>query len=105
MSEQATDSTDQETTEDHHHGPCGPWGDMNPGDIHRKMWMFGRMMSGKGSRGPFGGRGRGSRAQRWMYDNPTDEQIVEFLEEHQRDLEQQIADVRTRIEDIKARSA
>ena len=101
MNEQATDTTDRDTTEDHH-GPCGPWNDMQ-----RKMWMYGPMfarMAGRGARGPFGGRGRGSRAQRWMYENPTDQQIVEFLEEYQRDLEQQIADVRTRIEDIKGRS-
>ena len=101
MSEQATDSTDQETTEDLHQGPCLPWGDM-----HRKMWMYGPMlgrMAGRGPRGRSGRRG-GSRAQRWMYDNPTDDQIVEFLEEYQRDLEQQIADVRTRVEDIKGRS-
>ena len=39
-----------------------------------------------------------------MYENPTDDQIVEFLEEYQRDLEQQVADVRTRIEDIKGRA-
>jgi hypothetical protein len=102
MSEHAHETTEQDTAEGHHHGPCGPWGDM-----HRKMWMYGPMfarMAGKGFRGPFGGRGRGSRAQRWMYENPTDEEIIEFLEEYQRDLEQQIADVRTRIDDIKGRS-
>ena len=102
MSEPTNDTTDQERTERHDHGPCGPWGGKP-----EKMWMYGpmfaRMMSGRGSRGPFG-RGRGSRAQRWMYENPTDEQIVEFLEEYQRDLEQQVADVRTRIEDIKGRA-
>lgn len=76
MKEHTTETTDQESTEHRHHGSCGPWGDMQ-----RKMWMYGRMMSGKGSRGSFGGRGRGNRAQRWMYENPTDEQIVEFLEE------------------------
>ena len=102
MSEHAHDTTDQEAGDERHHGPCGPWGDM-----YQKMWMYGptfARMAGRGSGGPFGGRGRGSRARRWMYDNPTDEQIVEFLEEYQRDLEQQIADVRTRIEDIKRRS-
>ena len=99
MSEHAHDTTERDTTEEHQHGPCGPWGGM-----HEKMWMYGpmfaRMMSGKGSRG----KGRGRRAQRWMYEIPTDDQIVEFLEEYQRDLEQQIADVRTRIDDIKGRS-
>jgi len=68
--------------------------------MHRKMWMYRQMAGHMAGRGPFG-RGRGSRAQRWMYDNPSDEQVVEFLEEYQRDLEQKIADVRTRIEDIK----
>jgi hypothetical protein len=89
-----------ESTGDHRHSHCGPWG------MHPKMWMYSRMVGGRGFRGPGGPwRGRSSRAQRWLYENPTDEQIVEFLEEYQRDLEQQIEDVRTRIEDIKSRNA
>ena len=91
-----------ESTEEHRHSHCGPLG------MHPKMWMYSRMRGGRGFRGPGGPgpfRGRGSRAQRWLYENPTDDQIVEFLEEYQRDLEQQVEDVRTRIEDIKSRNA
>ena len=91
-------ATEHETKEVHHHGPCGPWGGMH------KMWMYGPMFARMAGRGFGGPRGRGwSRAQRWMYENPSDEEIIEFLEEYQRDLEQQIEDVRTRIEDIKGR--
>lgn len=68
------------------------------------MWMFGPMMAAKMA-GKYGrGSSRYSRAQRWMDENPSDEQVVEFLEEYQRDLEEKIADVRTRIEDIKGKA-
>ena len=68
------------------------------------MWMFGPMMAAKMA-GKYGRRYSGSsRGQQWMAENPSDEQIIEFLEEYQRDLEQKIADVRTRIEDIKGKS-
>jgi len=100
--ETATKETQEFESPEHHHGHCGPWG------MHPKMWMYSRMRGGRGfrGRGPGGPwRGRSGRAQRWMYDNPTDDQIVEFLEEYQRDLEQQVEDVRTRIEDIKSRNA
>jgi len=102
MNDNATEETERREERHEHNGPCGPWGHM----CH-KMWMFGPGASSRGSRGGFppgSRRGRGSRAQRWMYDNPTDEQIIEFLEGDQRDLEQQIEDVRTRIEDIKGRT-
>ncbi len=92
-------ATEREVSDERHHGPCGPWGDMH------KMWAFGPMFARMAAAGFSGPRGRGSRARRWMYENPTDEQIIEFLEEYQRDLEQQIEDVRTRIEDIKRRGA
>jgi len=103
MTEETTGTTadDQFESESHHHGHCGPWG------MHPKMWMYAKMRGRRGpwtgsrsSRGPW--RSRSSRAQRWLYENPTDDQIVEFLEEYQRDLEQQIEDVRSRIDDIKS---
>ncbi len=100
MNDQATEEA---TTEDLH-AHCGPGGGM-----HRKMWMYSQMAGRGRGRGPFGrgpfGGGRGSRAQRWMYENPSDDQIIEFLEEYQRDLEQKVEDVRTRIEDIKGRKS
>lgn len=83
---------------EHRYGHCGPWG------RHSKMWMFGPMMAAKMASKYGRSAGRYSRAQQWMYDNPSDEQIIGFLEEFQRDLEQQIEDVRTRIEDIKSRT-
>ena len=46
-----------------------------------------------------------SRAQQWMDENPSDDEIVAFLEEYQRNLEQKIEDVRTRIEDIKRKKS
>ena len=54
------------------------------------------------------GRGRRSRhmaARRWMAENPTTEQIIEMLEEYQRDLEQKVADVASRIEKLKRKTA
>ena len=54
------------------------------------------------------GRGRRSRhmaARRWMAENPTTEQIITMLEEYQRDLEQQVADVASRIEKLKGQTA
>lgn len=54
--------------------------------------------------GPGPGRGRRSRhmaARRWMAENPTPDQIITMLEEYQRDLEQQVADVASRIEELK----
>ena len=58
--------------------------------------------------GPGPGRGRRSRhmaARRWMAENPTTEQIITMLEEYQRDLEQQMADVASRIEKLKGQTA
>lgn len=96
MTEPSTESSEE--TNEHAYGHCGPWG------RHSKMWMFGPMMAAKMAH-KYGRRyGRYSRAQQWMYENPSDEEIVAFLEEYQRDLEQQIEDVRTRIEDIKRRN-
>jgi len=101
MTEPKTEHETTEDTHEHRHGHCGPWGGSGR---HNKMWMFGPMMAAKMA-SKYGRRGgRYSRAQQWMYDNPTDEQIVEFLEEYQRDLEQQVEDVRTRIEDLKSRN-
>ena len=97
------ESTDYEAADERHWGNCGPWG------MHPKMWMYAKMRGRRGWGGPQGPggpwRSRSGRAQRWMYDNPTDDQVVEFLEEYQRDLEQQIEDVRTRIQDIKSRNS
>ena len=48
-------------------------------------------------------RGRKTRdmtARRWLAENPTNEQIVEMLEQYQRDLEQKVADVVSRIEEL-----
>lgn len=86
--------TEQTRSSRRGYGPCGSWGSM-----HRNMWMWGPMMAAR-----FAGFGSG-RAQRWMYDNPSDSEVIEFLEEYQRDLEQQIEDVRTRIEEIRSRRA
>lgn len=97
MNEEST-RQNQESRE-HRYGHCGPWTDM-----HRKMWMYGPMMAAKFAGRSFrSGYGKSSRAERWLYENPTEDQIVAFLEEFQRDLEQQIEDVRTRIEEVKRR--
>ncbi len=78
------------------HSHCGPWG------MHPMMWK-GAWLRGARSYGARVPWGRASRAQRWMYENPSEDEIVAMLEEHQRDLEQQIEDVRTRIEEVKRR--
>ncbi len=36
-------------------------------------------------------------ARRWMRENPTNEEIVAMLEEYQRDLEEEVANVAGRI--------
>ena len=99
MTEETTKEQTTERESEHRRGHCGPWG-----STPHKMWMFGPMMAakmaGRSFRSPYG---RGSRAQKWMYENPSDEQIILFLEEFQRDLEEQIEDVRTRIDEIRSR--
>lgn len=49
---------------------------------------------------PFGGCGP-TTARMWMWENPTDDEIIEMLEEYQRDLEQEAANVAERIRRIK----
>ena len=64
-------------------------------------WMWWAMM-GKGSRG-HGGHGRSSRsrARQWMWENPAPDEIIEMLEEYQRDLEQEVANIASRIKEMK----
>ncbi len=69
-------------------------------------WMWGAMW-GRGS-GKHGHAERTSRARArwWMYENPSDDEIIEMLEEHQRDLEQEVANLASRIKELKdARAA
>ena len=40
---------------------------------------------------------RAMHARRWMRENPTNEEIVAMLEEYQRDLEEEVANVAGRI--------
>ena len=58
-------------------------------------------------RGPKGHPGyrRAMRARRWMKENPTNEEIIAMLEEHQRDLEQEVASVADRIRTLKDETA
>lgn len=64
-------------------------------------WMW-RGMRGRGSR-MHGHPGRSSRARArwWMYENPGTDEIIEMLEEHQRDLEQEVANIASRIKEMK----
>lgn len=52
-------------------------------------------------RGPHHHRGphfrRAMHARRWMRENPTNAEIIAMLEEHQRDLEEEVAKVAGRI--------
>ncbi len=41
------------------------------------------------------------RAIAWLYDNPSREELIELLEEYQRDLEEEAAHVADRIRDLK----
>ncbi len=41
------------------------------------------------------------RARRWMRENPSNEEIIAMLEEYQRDLEQEVANVADRIRHLK----
>ncbi len=43
---------------------------------------------------------RAMRARRWMKENPTPEEIIAMLEEHQRDLEQEVENVAARIRSL-----
>ena len=52
-------------------------------------------------RGPNYRNGRHGRARRWLHENPAPEEVIGFLEEYQRDLEQQVADVAERIKQIR----
>ena len=36
-----------------------------------------------------------------MYENPSPGEIIEMLEEHQRDLEQEVANIASRIKEMK----
>jgi len=62
-----------------------------------------RGMRGRGSRVHGGPPGRSprARARRWMYENPSPGEIIEMLEEHQRDLEQEVANIASRIKEMK----
>lgn len=44
-------------------------------------------------------------ARRWMREHPTNEEIVEMLEEHQRDLEEEVATVADRIRRLRQEMA
>ncbi len=46
-------------------------------------------------------RSRGWRARAWLWENPSPEELVELLEEYQRDLEEEAAHVADRIRDLK----
>lgn len=56
---------------------------------------------GRGSRMHPGHGGPRSRARKWMYENPSPDEIIEMLEEHQRDLEQEVANIASRIKHMK----
>lgn len=43
---------------------------------------------------------RAMRARRWMKENPTNEEIIAMLEEHQRDLEQEVENIADRIRSL-----
>lgn len=48
---------------------------------------------------------RAMHARRWMREHPTNEEIVEMLEEHQRDLEEEVATVADRIRRLRQEMA
>ena len=48
---------------------------------------------------------RAMHARRWMRDNPTTDQIITMLEEHQRDLEEEVANVADRIRRLREEMA
>lgn len=48
-----------------------------------------------------GRRARHWRARMWLHENPSTDELVEMLEEYQRDLEQEVETVADRIRELK----
>ena len=68
-------------------------------------WLWAMMGRGSRMHGKHGHSTR-SRAREWMWENPAPDEIIEMLEEYQRDLEQEVANIASRIKEMKeARSA
>ena len=49
----------------------------------------------------WGRRARHWKARMWLYENPSNEDLIKMLEEYQRDLEQEVETVADRIRELK----
>ena len=49
----------------------------------------------------WGRRARHWKARMWLHENPSTDELIAMLEEYQRDLEQEVANVADRIRELK----